>query len=318
MDEKTVIIQKEEGQPVLHLFDRSGHIRDVRLQGRQIFGRETSSVHPDIPVNAQIISKRHGEFGVVEGQTFYRDLGSTNGTRINGANLYADKGEIFTLTAVVTPKDADDQSVTWSSDNSAVASVDASGKVSVRGYGSAGITVRTVDGNYSAWVTVVVEQPEPPTAAPPASLSVDNAYFSSYSASGSLSSYARVELQGISASGDTVTANFMLCNCEGLTSGDVVLRYDSSVLQCTGVSYGSDAAAIRYDVNEFSLSTNYTEIGKVYFGFYFNEELYEQGGWDTYVNSSQFHACTLTFRITDSRVSAADAVAALMTTAYLQ
>ena len=85
MDEKTVIIQKEEGQPVLHLFDRSGHIRDVRLQGRQIFGRETSSVHPDIPVNAQIISKRHGEFGVVEGQTFYRDLGSTNGTRINGA-----------------------------------------------------------------------------------------------------------------------------------------------------------------------------------------------------------------------------------------
>ena len=85
MDEKTVIIQKEEGQPVLHLFDRSGHIRDVRLQGRQIFGRETSSVHPDIPVNAQIISKRHGEFGVVEGQIFYRDLGSTNGTRINGA-----------------------------------------------------------------------------------------------------------------------------------------------------------------------------------------------------------------------------------------
>ncbi len=241
-----------------------------------------------------------------------------NGTRINGANLYADKGEIFTLTAVVTPKDADDQSVTWSSDNSAVASVDASGKVSVRGYGSAGITVRTVDGNYSAWVTVVVEQPEPPTAAPPASLSVDNAYFSSYSASGNLSSYARVELQGISASGDTVTANFMLCNCEGLTSGDVVLRYDSSVLQCTGYSDGSDAAAIQYDRNKFYQTTDYSESGKIYFSFYFLEELYEQGGWDTYVNSSQFHACTLTFRIKDSRVSATDAVAALMATAYLQ
>ena len=38
----------------------------------------------DIQVPAPCVSALHGEFGCAEGHWFYRDLGSTNGSRING------------------------------------------------------------------------------------------------------------------------------------------------------------------------------------------------------------------------------------------
>lgn len=60
-----------------------------------------------------------------------------------------------TLTAAVEPADAD-QTVTWTSDNPAVASVDASGTVTGVGKGTAVVTATTADGAYQASCTVTV------------------------------------------------------------------------------------------------------------------------------------------------------------------
>jgi hypothetical protein len=56
-------------------------------------------------------------------------------------------GETLNLTATVTPDDATDKSITWSSSNTSVASVDADGKVTAKAEGTATITATANDGS---------------------------------------------------------------------------------------------------------------------------------------------------------------------------
>lgn len=51
-----------------------------------------------------------------------------------------------TLSANVSPDNASDKSVTWSSDNEAVATVDSTGLITAKAYGTAKITAKTTDG----------------------------------------------------------------------------------------------------------------------------------------------------------------------------
>ena len=60
------------------------------------------------------------------------------------------EGEYITLVATVTPSNADNKSVSWSSSSDAVATVDASGKVTGVKTGSATITAITADGGMKA------------------------------------------------------------------------------------------------------------------------------------------------------------------------
>ena len=61
-----------------------------------------------------------------------------------------------TLTATVLPEDATDQSVTWTSSNDAVATVDQNGKVTAVAQGTATITVKTNDGGFEDSCAVTV------------------------------------------------------------------------------------------------------------------------------------------------------------------
>ena len=61
------------------------------------------------------------------------------------------------LEATVSPDNATNKSVTWESNNTAVATVDANGKVSAVAAGSATITVTTVDGGETATCAVTVK-----------------------------------------------------------------------------------------------------------------------------------------------------------------
>lgn len=65
-------------------------------------------------------------------------------------------GSTGTLTATITPMDAANQSLTWTSDKEAVATVDENGKVTAVAEGTANITVKTVDGEKTAVCTVTV------------------------------------------------------------------------------------------------------------------------------------------------------------------
>ena len=66
------------------------------------------------------------------------------------------------LVAAVSPVDATNQSVTWASDNPAVAAVDANGLVTAVSGGAANITATTADGGFTASCAVTVTVP--PTA----------------------------------------------------------------------------------------------------------------------------------------------------------
>ena len=65
-------------------------------------------------------------------------------------------GETLQLTATVTPSDAYDKTVTWMSDNTAVATVSVNGFVTAKGVGTANI-IATTSNNLAAVCTITVE-----------------------------------------------------------------------------------------------------------------------------------------------------------------
>lgn len=82
--------------------------------------------------------------------------------RVTGVTLDKTALEVFvgrndTLTATIAPADATDKTVTWSTSDAAVATVDANGKVTGVAEGTATITVTTNDGNFTASATVTVK-----------------------------------------------------------------------------------------------------------------------------------------------------------------
>ena len=83
---------------------------------------------------------------------------AVTGVTLDQTTLTLEKGADAQLTATVTPEDADNKNVTWTSSNTAVAAVDNTGKVTATGKGTATITVTTEDGSYTATCSVTVEE----------------------------------------------------------------------------------------------------------------------------------------------------------------
>lgn len=93
------------------------------------------------------------------------------GVTLDTTELSLSVGEEYTLTASVSPDNADIPDVIWSSDNESVARVDSNGTVTAVAEGEAEITVTTVDGGFSDVCVVTVTDdgstPTPPTPTPP-------------------------------------------------------------------------------------------------------------------------------------------------------
>ena len=68
------------------------------------------------------------------------------GVTLNKTSTTLAAGGTETLTATVSPEDATDKTVTWSSDNTSVATVDANGKVTAASAGTANITATATNG----------------------------------------------------------------------------------------------------------------------------------------------------------------------------
>ena len=81
------------------------------------------------------------------------------GVSLNKSELALIVGQTEKLVATVQPSDATNKNVSWSSSNTAVATVDADGTVRAVGAGTATITVTTEDGNKTATCTVTVTEP---------------------------------------------------------------------------------------------------------------------------------------------------------------
>ena len=78
---------------------------------------------------------------------------------LNKTSLTLEVGESYTLVVTVSPSNATDKSVTWSSANSSVASVSA-GKVTAKSEGTTTITAEAHNGK-KATCTVIVNEPAP-------------------------------------------------------------------------------------------------------------------------------------------------------------
>ena len=81
------------------------------------------------------------------------------GVTLNKTSLELNIGDTETLTATVAPDTATDKTVTWSSSNTAIASVDTNGKVTAVEEGTTTISVTTKDGNKTATSKVTVKTP---------------------------------------------------------------------------------------------------------------------------------------------------------------
>lgn len=82
---------------------------------------------------------------------------SVTGVSLNKtAETITTAGGTLQLTATVSPANASNQNVTWSTSDASVATVDATGKVTAQGNGTAIITVTTEDGGKTAAATITV------------------------------------------------------------------------------------------------------------------------------------------------------------------
>ena len=83
---------------------------------------------------------------------------SVTGIALNKTSLSLTEGEEFTLEATVTPDNATNKELTWTSDNEAVATVSSEGVVKALRAGTASITATTVDQGKSASCAVTVAE----------------------------------------------------------------------------------------------------------------------------------------------------------------
>ena len=81
---------------------------------------------------------------------------SVTGVTLDNTSLSMAIGDTKSLTATVSPSNATDKSVAWSSNNTSVATVSSSGVVTAKAAGTATITVKTNDGGKTATCTVTV------------------------------------------------------------------------------------------------------------------------------------------------------------------
>ena len=81
---------------------------------------------------------------------------AVTGVTLNKTTLALTAGGSEPLTTIVAPADATDKSVSWASDNSAIATVDANGNVTAVAAGNATITVTSTDGSKTATCAVTV------------------------------------------------------------------------------------------------------------------------------------------------------------------
>lgn len=94
-----------------------------------------------------------------EGKTFTSGVMSVEGISLDKMEYtFHVIGDTLTLKATVLPADATDKGVEWSSDKEDVATVDASGKVTAKGNGTATITVTTKDQGKTASCVITVSQ----------------------------------------------------------------------------------------------------------------------------------------------------------------
>jgi len=87
------------------------------------------------------------------------NLTAVKGISLNEKKITVSVGSSYRLFATITPRNASNTDVVWSSSKSYIASVDDTGKVTAHSPGTTTITVKTLDGGYTSSCEVTVPVP---------------------------------------------------------------------------------------------------------------------------------------------------------------
>ena len=161
------------------------------------------------------------------------------GVELSQTEVTLEVNETMTLTSTVAPDNAADKSVTWSSDNTDVATV-SEGVVTAVAEGTANITVTTTDGSKTATCAVTVTPPSTYTLTIPSTLTVAN---SGWNDAGGISA------TGALNSGKKLTVTAASANNWALKSGDNSVGYNLAT--ATG-TYSSSATPASWEFTELS------------------------------------------------------------------
>lgn len=140
------------------------HVLAVGEKGTKkvsVKGLKPSTKYSDVQVaydydSSNSLSKRASEATAVPEFTTKTPVVNVTGVTLDKTTLSLDTGKKAQLVATVAPSNATNKAVTWSSDNTEVATVDGSGKVTTVKAGTANIKVTTKDGSKSASAKVTV------------------------------------------------------------------------------------------------------------------------------------------------------------------
>ena len=127
----------------------SGDVKTA-ITGGTYSGQPTEKFKKYLGENCETIDNEDNTFTV-------RGTVSETGITLDKTELYVEVGDTETLTATVSPADASDGSVTWTSSDETVATVDENGTVTGVKAGTATITATTVSG-YTADCSVTVAE----------------------------------------------------------------------------------------------------------------------------------------------------------------
>lgn len=128
--------------------------------GRLIRADLSSLPKGDLILIVEVLGEDDSVLSVKTRRLTYQESVITAGSiNLNPVEWSGNVGDSFTIEAIVLPEDTTDKTVVWSSSDDTVASVDASGTVTVRKAGSCVITASTSDGsNLKAECTVTAGQ----------------------------------------------------------------------------------------------------------------------------------------------------------------
>ncbi|MCQ2527096.1 MAG: FHA domain-containing protein, partial [Lachnospiraceae bacterium] len=74
--------------------DKPLSIKQVQSGRPLLLGRPTKDSHPDVEIESRICGRRHAQLSCVNGQWIYTDLGSINGSYVNGALYKSEAGQV--------------------------------------------------------------------------------------------------------------------------------------------------------------------------------------------------------------------------------
>lgn len=158
-DEVTFYIGSEE-----KTFDLEAEVMPLNATDRRITYSTSDESVATVDENGKIEARERGEAlitavsGKITKRCKVRVVKPVEGVSLsqNSLQFYADRPVTAVLTASVYPEDADIKSVEWSTEDESIVSVDSDGVVTPCGVGTAQITVKTLDGGYSASCNVTV------------------------------------------------------------------------------------------------------------------------------------------------------------------